>query len=469
MATPTPTPVTPCTLGHLYAGATGELTEQPLYLHPDQHFHTLVTGAVGTGKTVAAQRLVYETSRHWHLRSVVFDRLAEWRHLARVPGLAERMQVRRLGGGEDDCALRWNPLQVSRDIAPETYWRALSGACAAAWGLGPSRQEAGLRELLYGLYIRHGVLVEDNLVQRCQPQPVPLQVRDPGQVVPAASAVPALLYSNADDRWYEVRNAAERDLSGHAVGTPLQDLHVEVRALLGRLRSRAVGFTALLRAVRQQQETQPGPEAVYLEGVAQRVAALAEGRVGAALRSGPAVPDICDMVPPAGGICVVEYPPALDGVSTSFLTIWAAWQLCQVSIQTLRAAPPGRAKAGAALQIVFEGSDSLFRGDHDLLSSLWRDSRKYGIQLHCITSRPSRLPASITAVSANALISRLSESEDVAFMQQRLRDQGVDPADPGPGLDTGSADPWDAVLWTTPQAAACRMRPWMLECPDGAA
>ena len=52
-------------LAHQCSPETGDLTPAPLRLTRQRHFHTAFTGDTGYGKTVAAERMVYETTLHW--------------------------------------------------------------------------------------------------------------------------------------------------------------------------------------------------------------------------------------------------------------------------------------------------------------------------------------------------------------------------------------------------------------------
>ena len=62
-------------------------------------------------------------------------------------------------------------------------------------------------------------------------------------------------------------------------------------------------------------------------------------------------------------------------------------------------------------------------------------------------------------MSGNALMAPLSQPEGTAFMQEWLKGRTLPP------IPAGAARPWDAVLWTTPQGDAQRMRPWMRDTP----
>ncbi len=186
--------------GHQVSPETGELTRVPLKLARTRHFHTAFVGDTGYGKSVAAERLVYETTLHWQMRTIVLDFGAGWRKLLNAPGLEDRVEIRQLSPG-GVRPLRWNPLQVGAVILPEVQWRAFCDIFGAIAKLGVRRQVAELREALRRVYLRAGVLVDD---PDCRQDAV----------------------------WDRVR-AGEEGTAGAAVGTPLGALTPEARQHAG--------------------------------------------------------------------------------------------------------------------------------------------------------------------------------------------------------------------------------------------
>ncbi|MDP2660052.1 MAG: hypothetical protein Q8R28_04925 [Dehalococcoidia bacterium] len=57
-------------LGHLISPETGDLTRVPLRLSRERHFHTAFCGDTGYGKSVAAERMAYETTLRWRLKTI---------------------------------------------------------------------------------------------------------------------------------------------------------------------------------------------------------------------------------------------------------------------------------------------------------------------------------------------------------------------------------------------------------------
>jgi hypothetical protein len=160
-------------LGHQVSPETGDLTTAPLRLSRDAHFHTAFCGDTGYGKSVAAVRLAYETTLHWQLKTIVLDFGAGWRQLLNAPGLAGHVEIRQLSPG-GVRPLRWNPLQIGRNILPEVQWRAFSDIFGTIAQLGGKRQIHELREILRKVYLAAGVLVDD---PECRNDPAWGQVR----------------------------------------------------------------------------------------------------------------------------------------------------------------------------------------------------------------------------------------------------------------------------------------------------
>ena len=90
-------------LGHQWSSETGELTNVLLRLSPERHFHTAFVGDTGFGKSIAAERLAFETTRQWHYRTIVLDFGQGWRKALDWPGMEDRVDIRQLLSGRP-CA-----------------------------------------------------------------------------------------------------------------------------------------------------------------------------------------------------------------------------------------------------------------------------------------------------------------------------------------------------------------------------
>jgi hypothetical protein len=371
-------------LGHLVSPETGDLTPVPLRLSRERHFHTAFCGDTGYGKSVAAERLVYETTLHWHLKSIVLDFGAGWRKLMNAPGLQGRVEIRQLSPG-GVRPLRWNPLQIGRTILPEVQWRAFCDIFGSIAKLGQRRQVHELRDALRQVYLKAGVLVDDP------------DCRSDAEwgVVKADEAVGCWPLAVGQSP------AANRQ-SPVAPGTSLADLSAEDRQTLAVYRSKAVGLAQLYSEIEEKLRTVPARDSMLrgvLEGILFRLHPLVQGAAAVQYAAGDEAVDINEIVPGDWGVAVLEGGAFLDDFSKAFLLGWAAWHLyTDAVILRMRRG----ATQPAHIQIVFEEANKILSGldsggsedesgqsTAEQFANMWRDSRKYGIWLHLITQSPS--------------------------------------------------------------------------------
>jgi hypothetical protein len=388
-------------LGHLVSPETGDLTKVPLKLARQRHFHTAFVGDTGYGKSVAAERLVYETTLRWQLRTIVLDFGAGWRKLLNAPGLEGRVEIRQLSPG-GVRPLRWNPLQIGRNILPEVQWRAFCDIFGAIAKLGVRRQVAEMREALRRIYLRAGVLVDD---PDCR----------------------------SDATWGQVR-AEEGHIVNRSAGTPLSQLVPAERQRLAVERSKAVGLINLYREVEEKLRTVPPRDSMLrgvLEGILFRLHPLVQGAAAAQYAPGDDAVDINAITPGAHGstasegwgIAVLEGGAFLDDFSKAVLLGWAAWQLyTDAAVQRIRRG----VTEDARIQIVFEEANKILAGldngggddegggasTAEQFANMWRDSRKYGIWLHLITQSPSLIPPGILSSCNNLLVGQVKNPRD---------------------------------------------------------
>jgi hypothetical protein len=150
------------TLGRQWSTETGQLTDVFLRLDPQRHFHTAFVGDTGFGKSIAAERLAYETTRFWHYRTIVLDFGQGWRKALRWPGLIyrepgrneEHIDIRQLYPASPR-PLRWNILQVPQRIDPARYRSMIAELFANAGRMGP-RQLGFMRRALTEIYTQAG-------------------------------------------------------------------------------------------------------------------------------------------------------------------------------------------------------------------------------------------------------------------------------------------------------------------------
>jgi hypothetical protein len=133
-------------LGHQYSPETGDLTSAQVRISPENLMHTMAVADTGYGKSVSMIRMAYETTLQWKLRTVVLDFGAGWRSLLNAPGLEGHVEILQLWP-DAVRPMRWNPLQIGRNISPETQWRAFADvfggiARTHVWDLSPRQKQA---------------------------------------------------------------------------------------------------------------------------------------------------------------------------------------------------------------------------------------------------------------------------------------------------------------------------------------
>lgn len=146
-------------IGKQWASELGEITDTPLRLAPDRHFHTLFAGDTGFGKSVSAERVAYETTLKWHYRTVVLDFGQGWRRALNWEGLEGRVDIRQIFPGAQR-PLRWNVLQVPKRMNAGQYRSMVAELFSNAGQMGP-RQLGFLRRAITANYQKNGVLLVD--------------------------------------------------------------------------------------------------------------------------------------------------------------------------------------------------------------------------------------------------------------------------------------------------------------------
>ena len=264
-------------LGHQFSPETGDLTTAPVKLSKSRFFHTLFVGDTGWGKSVAAERMVYEVTKHWKVRSVVLDFGAGWRKLLNAPGMQGHVTVYQLWP-EAANPLRWNPLQIGKGIPPSIQLDAFTDIFTGVQKLGERRQKKVLRKALRAVYLQTGVLVNDREVRQ-------------------------------DPKWGKVQ-PDEADLVGFPPGTPLGDVPQLKRNLIAWHRSRRSDLSELYAYLeRELQEVAYQRRSDFLvniyEGILERLRHLVEGNAAEMFGAGSDTLDVGDLAAP-WGIAVVE-------------------------------------------------------------------------------------------------------------------------------------------------------------------
>jgi hypothetical protein len=414
-------------LARQYSTERGALSQCILRLTPERHFHTAFVGDTGFGKSVAAERLAFETTLHWHYRTIVLDFGQGWRKALHWPGLANRVDIRQLHPG-GVRPIRWNPLQIPKRIDPVRYRNLVCELFANAGRMGP-RQLGFLRDRLTHLYQVHGVLPSDERTVLEQDTS-----KKKGGEVGNELVHWAFITSDIEQ---EAINLArkERGLGDKTTfGLELAVLEPFERQALAVYRSRKVSladWVALLRGLFIMVGQKDQASRSSLQGVLLRVEPLAEGEMKRMYGSGYdtlAVEDLGLLGPSDDpwGVTVIEGGAEMDEFSKSALLSLAA------SILYLDAVVRRRETLSGAkfppMQIIFEEANKVLSGvavgsasDHDgssadqtaqIFLDMWRDGRKYKCFLHVLAQSVSELPTGILSSCNNGFFGQTKNDRD---------------------------------------------------------
>jgi hypothetical protein len=408
------------TLARQWSSETGLLTDTFLKLSPDRHFHTAFVGDTGFGKSIAAERLAYETTRFWHYRTIVLDFGQGWRKAMNWPGVGEKdsedglghVDIRQLYPGSPR-PLRWNILQIPRRIDPGRYRSMVAELFANAGRMG-ARQLGFMRRALTELYLEAGVLTGDPKLQNG-----PLgHLQDEREV--------ALIKK---DRL----NSGVNPDSLHP-GTLLESLSPSELQTLAIFRSRQMDVSAWVDRLNFYKDKLKNDQAsrTSLEGVLLRLEQFSEGTMArqyGASASGMGVEDLGLMGNPEApwGIVVIEGGAEMDEYSKAALLSLLASILYSDAVTRRRETLSG--KHFPPMQIFFEEANKVLTGvsggaasdqgpgesgnpvSH-LFQTMWRDGRKYNIFLHLMAQTVSELPSGILSSCANIFVFQTKDPKD---------------------------------------------------------
>jgi hypothetical protein len=379
-------------IGHQYSPETAELTTAQVRLAPEMFMHTLYAGDTGFGKSVAAIRTVYETTKEWNWRTIVLDFGAGWRQLLNAPGLQGRVNILQLWP-DAVRPMRWNPLQIGRNISPETQWRAFADVFGSITQLGVKRQKQELLEALRNCYLRTGVLIDDP------------QVR-------------------ADPQWGKVQYGEESALLGAAGGTLLSALTTKQRQTLAVHRSKGIGLADLYAEIEAKLKSVPPRDTMLtgvLEGILFRMNPLVQGAAAVQFSPGKDCVPVEDLSKPSG-ITIIEGGMFLDEFGKAFLLGWVGWHTYMDRVATrvhdVHMTDP-------MLHIVYEEANKIFGqqqkggGDDgggsdisDQYGAQFRDARKYGVRFSVIAQAPSLIAPDIISSCSNLVINYIKNPKD---------------------------------------------------------
>ena len=414
-------------LARQYSTERGALSQNILRLTGDRHFHTAFVGDTGFGKSVAAERLAFETTLHWHYRTIVLDFGQGWRKALHWPGLAGRVDIRQLHPG-GVRPIRWNPLQIPKRIDPVRYRNLVCELCANAGRMGP-RQLGFLRDRLTHLYQVNGVLPSDDRTV------LELDTKKKKGEEAGDDLIKWTYVTNETEE--EAINLARKERSlpeKKTRGLALVELEPFERQALAVYRSRRVSlvsWVALLRGLFLTVGQKDQASRSSLQGVLLRLEPLAEGEMKRMYGEGHntiAVEDLGLLGPSDDpwGVTVIEGGAEMDEFSKSALLSLAA------SILYLDAVVRRRETLSGAkfppMQIIFEEANKVLSGvevgsasDRDSTSAdqtaqifldMWRDGRKYKCFLHVLAQSVSELPPGILSSCNNGFFGQTKNDRD---------------------------------------------------------
>ncbi|NJC87295.1 MAG: serine-rich protein [Desulfuromonas sp.] len=414
-------------LARQYSTERGALSHSILRLTPERHFHTAFVGDTGFGKSVAAERLAFETTLHWHYRTIVLDFGQGWRKAFHWPGLEGRVDIRQLHPG-GVRPIRWNPLQIPKRIDPVRYRNLVCELFANAGRMGP-RQLGFLRDRLTHLYQVFGVLPPDNRT---------IFERDTSKKKGEEDGNALIKWTYVfDDTEEDMINLARKERGAperKTRGLELVDLEPFERQALAVYRSQKVSlgdWVSLLRGLFIRLGEKDQASRSSLQGVLLRLEPLAEGEMQRMYGMGQdtiAVEDLGLLGPSNApwGVTVIEGGAEMDEFSKSALLSLAA------SILYLDAVVRRRETLSGAkfppMQIIFEAANKVLSGvavgsasDRDgssadqtaqIFLDMWRDGRKYKCFLHVLAQSVSELPTGILSSCNNGFFGQTKNDRD---------------------------------------------------------
>lgn len=397
-------------LGHQISTERAALTNSLLRLTQERHFHTAFVADTGFGKSIAAERLAYETTFKWHYRTIILDFGQGWRKALNWPGMDGRVDIRQLYPGAVR-PIRWNPLQVPRRIQPSNYRNLLVELFANAGRMGP-RQLGFMREALTRVYQASGVIVDET----------------------------------NSETWDVVRDSDEEAAIGAAQrehGLPerktlqlrVTDLSAHERQALFVLRSRNASLRAWVEELKKRfklvSDAKDQASRTSLEGVLLRLTPLAEGDMVEMYGSGFDTIAIEELgllgeKNDPWGIAIIEGGGAqMDEFSKSALLSLIAAILYNDAV-TRRREALGGAKF-PPMQIFFEEANKVLTGvntgatsDKDAtgnqtaeaFTTMWRDGRKYKCFMHILAQTISEIPPGILSSCNNGFFGQTKSDDD---------------------------------------------------------
>ena len=419
-------------LGLQYSTERGELTSAQLRLTRERHFHTAFIGDTGSGKSVAAERMAYETTKAWKFRTIVLDFGQGWRKALNWPGMKGRVDIRQLHPGAVR-PIRWNPLQVPKRLQPIAYRNMVAELFANAGRMGP-RQLGLMRDALTRVYALTGVLIPDeHQLAEIFSDKVSGKSVSENERLRFLAELKTWQFVRDDEEAAAIAEAArERGMQPRSTrGLSVLDLRPYERQALFVFRSHKAGMSRwvnVLRGLMRRFVRDPNTQS-SLRGVLLRLETMAEGEMR--LMYGPgydtlAIEDMGLLGPDDDrwGVTVIEGGAEMDEFSKASLLALASRILYKDAVVRRRESLSGR--RFPPMQIFFEEANKILTGvDIGVTSDnggqastsqgfldMWRDGRKYKIFLHLLAQTISDIPTGILSSCNNAFFGQTKEDKD---------------------------------------------------------
>lgn len=396
-------------LGHQYSyeRSTEHPTGYPVRMARELMANWAFCADTRMGKSVAAERLVFELVTQENFRVVVMDYGAGWaRLLTALPiELVDYWSLAPWGARP----IRWNFLQIGRRISPREQMAATVELLCTAGRMG-ERQAGFMIQTLEELYIDNGVLTFDDEVQ---------------------------LHSRwglvQDDEW-DVLDSARRERGysprprRHTWLKDLDDFELQALAVHRSKRVDAREWYNRLAALAKVVKDNTSKSA--LEGVKLRLQHLVAGQIGKMYGAGPDSVAIEDLVPQTGGLTILAGGARMSSFARSALLSLMVFHLYTDSVVRREERLDGIDYPPLFIVIeeankVLAGSDEGKRGDgpaiqSDIIPSFFRDAGKYQVYLAAIVQSPASLPPGIISSCNNLVIGQLKNPRDVQEVMSAL-------------------------------------------------
>jgi len=398
-------------LGRQWASELGEITDIPLRLSSDRHFHTLFCGDTGFGKSVSAERVAYETTLNWHYRTIVLDFGQGWRRALNWQGLEGRVDIRQIFPGAQR-PLRWNILQVPKRMDARHYRSMFCQLFTNAGRMGP-RQQGFLRRAIDKVYEKHGVLpnlkeyrgflkiksqAEIDAIQARRNElklgPTTAKLEHELSTLPAVDQQAVAVYRSKKASFIEVVAELKTDMD--ALGKNDQASRTSIEGLLLRVEPFKEGDMA--------KQYGPGEDSLPIEDL---------GLLG-------------DKYDPWGMVVIEGGAEMSDDFSKVALLSLLASVLYSDAVTRRREALAG--SVFPPMQIFFEEANKILTGVSsgsssdgsssggsevsEIFTTMWRDGRKYKIFLHLMAQTISGLPEGIVSSCNNLFCVQTKNAKD---------------------------------------------------------